>query len=236
MRYDRARAQVCDLIVAPKPFFTPEVIERRKPTHPKGRANSWVGCNILLGEVPEAGEVAVIREGVALPRTEVIARFRETLFLRAAGAGARGWMIEVLKRVERIGADAFSLDDMYAFEGRLAAIYPGNANVGGRRAGGGCRCCGRRGWSCSRGGGGIGWRGGIRAPAARGGSADAGWVCRRARAHQGTLRSSLRSPLTRPARGGVRVGSGRGASLQMISTWPAAASNTGLGLSGGGGG
>ena len=86
MRYDRARAQVCDLIVAPKLFFTPEVIERRKPTHPKGRANSWVGCNILLGEVPEAGRVAVIREGVALPRTEVIARFRRTLFLRAVGA------------------------------------------------------------------------------------------------------------------------------------------------------
>ena len=130
MRYDRARAQVCDLIVAPKPFFKPEVIERRKPTHPKARANPWVGCNILLGEDPEAGKVAVIREGVALPKTEVIARFRETPFLRAAGAGARGWMIEVLKRVERIGADAFSLNDMYAFEGRLAAIYPGNAQRG----------------------------------------------------------------------------------------------------------
>ena len=168
MRYDRARAQVCDLIVVPKPFFTPGVIERRKPTQPKGRANPWVGCNILLGEVPEAGEVAVIREGVAPPRTEVIARFRGTLFLRAAGAGARGWMIEVLKRVERIGADASSLDDVYAFEGRLAAIYPANANVGGRRAGGSCRCCGMRGWSCSKGGGGIGGRGGIRAPAARG--------------------------------------------------------------------
>ncbi|MBE7219678.1 MAG: restriction endonuclease, partial [Caulobacteraceae bacterium] len=89
----------------------------------------WVGCNILLGEVPEAGKVAVIREGVALPKAEVLARFRETLFLREAGSGARGWLIEVLKVVERIGAPAFSLDDVYAAEDRLARLYPGNSNV-----------------------------------------------------------------------------------------------------------
>ena len=129
MRYDARRSRVSDLIVVPKPFFTPEVIERRRPTHPKGRSNPWVGCNILLGEVPEVGKVALVREGVALPKAEVLARFRRTLFLRAEGAGARGWLIEVLKCVERIGAEAFTLDDVYAFEGRLAALYPGNRNV-----------------------------------------------------------------------------------------------------------
>ena len=90
MRYDRRRSRVSDLIVVPKQFFTPEVIERRRPLAPTARRAGWVGCNILLGEVPEAGKVAVIREGVALPKAEVLARFRETLFLRVAGAGARG--------------------------------------------------------------------------------------------------------------------------------------------------
>ena len=133
MRYDRRGARVSDLIVVPKQFFTPEVIERRKPTHPKGRANPWVGCNILLGEVPEAGKVALIREGVTLPKAQVLARFRETLFLRAAGTGARGWLIEVLKGAERLGREApsgvFTLDDMYGFEARLAGLYPGDRHV-----------------------------------------------------------------------------------------------------------
>ena len=87
MRYDRRRAAVSDLIVVPKQVFTPEVIERRKPLAPTARRAGWTGCNILLGEVPEAGKVAVIREGVALPKAEVLARFRETLFLREPGLG-----------------------------------------------------------------------------------------------------------------------------------------------------
>jgi type II restriction enzyme len=43
-------------------------------------------------------------------------------------AGARG-LIEVMKCVEAIGRAAFTLDDVYAFEDRLAALYPGNNNV-----------------------------------------------------------------------------------------------------------
>ena len=133
MRYDRRRSAVSDLIVVPKQFFTPEVIERRKPLAASARRAGWVGCNILLGEVPEAGKVRLIREGVFTPKAEVLAKFRETLFLRRAGAGSRGWLIEVLKCAEAAaaaaGEGAFTLEDMYGFEGRLAALYPGNNNV-----------------------------------------------------------------------------------------------------------
>ena len=75
MRYDARRSRVSDLIVVPKPFFTPEVIERRPPVAPTARPAGCVGCNILLGEVPEAGKVALVREGVALPKAEAPARF-----------------------------------------------------------------------------------------------------------------------------------------------------------------
>jgi len=34
-----------------------------------------------------------------------------------------------MRCVERIGRDTFSLDDVYAFEDRLTALYPGNRNV-----------------------------------------------------------------------------------------------------------
>lgn len=68
MRYDARRAAVTDLIVVPKPFFTPEVIERRRPLAASARRAGWVGCNILLGEVPDAGKVRLIREGVLTPQ------------------------------------------------------------------------------------------------------------------------------------------------------------------------
>jgi type II restriction enzyme len=34
-----------------------------------------------------------------------------------------------MKCVEALGRPAFSLDDVYAFEPRLAALYPGNQHI-----------------------------------------------------------------------------------------------------------
>ena len=34
-----------------------------------------------------------------------------------------------MKCVDLIGRESFTLDDVYAFEGRLAAVYPANNNV-----------------------------------------------------------------------------------------------------------
>jgi hypothetical protein len=34
-----------------------------------------------------------------------------------------------MKCVDLLGRDEFTLDDVYAFEDRLAAIYPGNNNI-----------------------------------------------------------------------------------------------------------
>ena len=70
-----------------------------------------------------------MREREPLPRAEVMAKWASTLFLREAGAAARGWLIEVMKCVERVGRAEFSLDDVYAFEPDLARLYPGNNNV-----------------------------------------------------------------------------------------------------------
>ena len=41
----------------------------------------------------------------------------------------RGWTLDVLKSVHRIGRQQFSLQDVYQFEGDLAALHPKNRNV-----------------------------------------------------------------------------------------------------------
>ena len=129
MNYDLNRRSVTDLFVVPKQFFTSDLIEERPPLGPEARRAGWVGCNIRLDHVPASGKVFVVREGQLLAKRDVQAQWASTLFLRGRGEAARGWLIEVMRCVEALGRAAFSLDDIYAYEAHLSALYPGNANV-----------------------------------------------------------------------------------------------------------
>jgi type II restriction enzyme len=129
MSYDLARFAVTDFFFVPKQFFTPEIIEERPPLAATARRAGWIGSNILLREVPASGKVWFVRGGEALPRDAVLEQWRATLFLRETRPAARGWLIEVMKCVEAIGRESFTLDDAYAFEDRLSRLYPGNRNV-----------------------------------------------------------------------------------------------------------
>ena len=82
-----------------------------------------------MARVAEAGRIFILRDGVPEPKDEVLAKWRQTLFLRREGIEARGWLIEVMKAVEMIRRPEFDLDDVYAFERHLSTIYPGNNNV-----------------------------------------------------------------------------------------------------------
>jgi type II restriction enzyme len=129
MNYNLARLSVTNLLVVPKHFFVPEIIERRKPLAATARRAGWVGCNILLSEVPESGKIFLVRDGRTAPKDAVLEQWRRTLFQRDEGVEARGWLIEVMKCVELIGRAEFTLADVYGFEDRLSRIYPGNNNV-----------------------------------------------------------------------------------------------------------
>ena len=104
-------------------------IEPKKPTWPRGRSAPWQGCNILIGKVPDAGKIGLIRNGQPVPKATVLEQWRATLFLRDAGSAACGWLLAVMGAVEAVGRPEFTLDDVYAHEARLAALYPGNNNV-----------------------------------------------------------------------------------------------------------
>lgn len=129
MTYDLAALRVTNLLVVPKHFFVPEIIERRKPLALTARRAGWVGCNILLREVPEAGKIVVVRDGLLTPKEAVLEKWRATRFLRDQALNARGWLIEVMKCVETLGKAEFNLADVYGFEDRLRRLYPGNNNV-----------------------------------------------------------------------------------------------------------
>ena len=129
LNYDLKQLTVANFLVVPKHFFVKEIIQERKPLAPTARRAGWIGSNILLNEVPESGKIFIVRGGQPEPKDSVLAKWQRTLFLREQEQEARGWLIEVMKCVEAIGRPEFNLDDVYAFEGRLGRLYPGNRNV-----------------------------------------------------------------------------------------------------------
>lgn len=129
MSYDRDRTTVTDLIVVPRHFFTQDIIQARKPLSPTARRAGWQGCNILIGQVPLSGRIPLIMRGAHVPKGEVLERWRSTLFLKDASLNARGWLLAVMKAVEAVGKPEFTLDDVYAHEADLSALYPDNNNV-----------------------------------------------------------------------------------------------------------
>jgi type II restriction enzyme len=129
LNYDLERLSVKNIFVVPKHFFVREIIEERKPLAETARRAGWIGCNILLNQIPDSGKIFFVRDGELQQKESVLAQWKHTLFLREQSPDSRGWLVEVMKCVELIGRDSFSLDDVYAFENRLSEIFPNNKHV-----------------------------------------------------------------------------------------------------------
>src|SRR5208283_2197705 len=76
--YDHLTLEVRNLLVIPKHFFIPEIIQKRKPLSLTARRAGWIGCNIRLNGIPDAGRIYLVRNGVVESTKNVIARWRQT--------------------------------------------------------------------------------------------------------------------------------------------------------------
>src|SRR5579864_3653360 len=110
-------------------FLHPRHHRGAQPLAVTARRAGWIGSNILLGKVPEAGKIHIVQNGVIRPKDIVLEEWQKTLFLRDQSLEARGWLLDVLKCVESLGKRDFTLDDVYAFDRHLGELYPGNQNV-----------------------------------------------------------------------------------------------------------
>lgn len=129
LNYDLARLSVKTALIVPKHFFIQEIIEQRKPLAPTVRRAGWVGCNIVLSQIPAAGKIYIVQNGFPQPKSIVLANWKRTLFLRRESGEARGWLMEVMRCVDEIGRSEFGLDEVYSFEPKLAHLYPQNQHV-----------------------------------------------------------------------------------------------------------
>jgi len=129
MNYDAKSLAVVNLFIVPKHFFVQNIIEKRKPLAATARRAGWIGSNILIGKVPEAGKIHIVQNSTIRPKEAVLEEWQKTLFLRSESPESRGWLLDVMRCVESLGKREFALEDVYRFERHLGELYPGNQNV-----------------------------------------------------------------------------------------------------------
>ena len=129
MSYSADTQNVQNLIVVPKYFFVPGIIEKRTPLAETARRANWVGCNILFTEIPRQGRIFLISNGVPREKESVVAQLNHVKALETADLSSRGWLLDVLSCVNATPETDFSLDEIYRFEEALKLKHPENHHI-----------------------------------------------------------------------------------------------------------
>jgi type II restriction enzyme len=129
LQYDPSGWRVQNVLLIPSYAFSLSCIEQRKPLQRTARRAGWVGCNIVISSIPADARIPVVTEGKAANPSEVRRAYRRLVGLTRLDAEARGWTLDVLHAIRRLGKDLFSLQDVYALEEQLAALHPQNRHI-----------------------------------------------------------------------------------------------------------
>ena len=130
LSYNLKNLAILNFFVIPKHFFSPEIIEKRKPLAAAARRAGWTGSNILLQKIPQIGKIFIVKQKRVEPKEKILAEWRKTLFLREEKEmSARGWLLDIIRCVEKLGKQEFTLSDLYKFEGELSVIHPNNRHI-----------------------------------------------------------------------------------------------------------
>lgn len=120
--------EVNNLIIVPKCFFIPQIIEKRKPLPEHARRAGWEGCNILLNKMPDFAKIPIIKNKVVLDLKDVCKEYNRIYSLQTNNLESRGWLIDVLNCVEQLDT-TFTLKQMYEFVEVLKEKHPANNNL-----------------------------------------------------------------------------------------------------------
>ena len=129
MHYEPESWTVRNLILVPRFSYSLSVIKKRNPLRPEAERHDWVGCTILLGEIPQEAKIPIITDGVASTASDARKRYRKLRKLGRLTVEARGWTLDVLRAIHTLGKTEFSLQEVYALQENLARLHPTNRNI-----------------------------------------------------------------------------------------------------------
>jgi len=79
--------------------------------------------------VPAEARIPVVTESSVTPESEVREKFKRVKPLKDISVKERGWTLDVLNAIRRLGKTEFSTTDAYAFERELEQLHPDNRNI-----------------------------------------------------------------------------------------------------------
>lgn len=129
LQYDKNNWLVKNLILIPHFAFSPSAIEARKPLSMNARRAGWVGCFIVLKNIPREARIQIISDGQSTPSSQVRNHFHRLQPLREISVKQRGWTLDVLRIVQSLGKLEFTNDDIYSFVPHLEKLHPGNKHI-----------------------------------------------------------------------------------------------------------
>ncbi|MBI4706376.1 MAG: restriction endonuclease [Candidatus Omnitrophica bacterium] len=130
LNYNLRSFEVLNLLVIPKHFFVPHIIEERKPLSQSARRAGWVGCNISLQNIPQTGKIYYIKDKQVESKEEVLRTWKKTLFLREEKeTPAKGWVLDIMNCIDKLGKRRFNLEEVYFFKEFLGEKHPQNRHI-----------------------------------------------------------------------------------------------------------
>jgi type II restriction enzyme len=126
LTYNLADYSIRDFLIIPKHYFVAKCIERRKPLSEIAKRAGWVGCNILLNQIPLSGRIFLIENSAIVPKPLVLDKWKKTSFLKEFDQSSKGWIIEIMKIIDLIPNQYFKLADIYQYVSHLEVVFPNN--------------------------------------------------------------------------------------------------------------
>ncbi len=129
MKYSLEDMCVTDLFLIPKYFFYPDIIEKRNPLSPTSRRSGWIGCNIIIEDVPSQGKINIISDSVIRDKEQVLRETNLGTRLEIKNINQRGWLFDIVNCINKLPEKRFTISDIYQFETILSKKHPNNNNI-----------------------------------------------------------------------------------------------------------
>jgi type II restriction enzyme len=110
-------------------LITPSAIKARKPLAITAKRAGWIGCNILLSQIPREGRIDIVKNGVTVLMEQSRQKFAQSERLIKLSVSDRTWTAEILNLIHGLNKSTFTLQEAYSFENRLAMLYPSNFHI-----------------------------------------------------------------------------------------------------------
>jgi type II restriction enzyme len=122
--------RVTSVFAVPSWAITPDMVCARPPLASTARRAGWVGATLDLARVPQLCRVPLVEHDSLRPSADVRHQWERTAFLAGRPAPeSRGWTLDVLRHLETLGGEAFTLEQAYAFAPALQVAHPDNHHI-----------------------------------------------------------------------------------------------------------